>query len=70
MNKKYRSELSMVNHQSAEYLFSVGIIDADEMKEFDESCLVEEGETANAFEEPPETAPVTARPVRTAHTQA
>ena len=59
MNKKYRSELSMVNHQSAEYLFSVGIIDADEMKEFDESCLVQEGETADVFEESPEAVPLT-----------
>ena len=50
MNKKYKSEVAMVNHLSAESLFRLGIIDADEMKEFDENCLVRQPETANASE--------------------
>lgn|GEM_PF-2859671 len=50
MDKKYKSEVSMVNHQSAESLFRLGIIDADEMKEFDEGCLVQKPETNNASE--------------------
>ena len=41
MEKKYQSEVLMVCHQSAEALFRLGIIDADEMKEFDEDCLAE-----------------------------
>ena len=45
MKKKYESEALMVCHQSAEYLFKVGIISADEMREFDEDCLVHEPES-------------------------
>jgi DNA-binding transcriptional regulator YiaG len=40
MKKKYESEALMVCHQSAESLLRMGIIDADEMREFDEGCLV------------------------------
>ena len=42
MEKKYESEALMVCHQSAESLFRLGIIDADEMREFDEGCLIQE----------------------------
>ena len=47
MDKKYESEALMVCHQSAESLFRLGIIDADEMKEFDEGCLVQEPKKTN-----------------------
>jgi DNA-binding transcriptional regulator YiaG len=40
MKKEYESEALMVCHQSAESLLRMGIIDTDEMKEFDEGCLV------------------------------
>ena len=35
----------MVCHQSAQTLFKIGVIDADEMREFDEGCLVQEDKT-------------------------
>ncbi|GHV90503.1 hypothetical protein AGMMS50268_10060 [Spirochaetia bacterium] len=47
MKKKYESEALMVCHQSAQTLFKIGVIDADEMREFDEGCLVREDEAAN-----------------------
>ena len=53
MNKRYESEALMVCHQSAESLFRLGIIDADEMREFDEGCLVQEPETAYKTEAEP-----------------
>jgi DNA-binding transcriptional regulator YiaG len=45
VKKEFESEALMVCHQSAESLFRLGIIDADEMKEFDKGCLVREPET-------------------------
>jgi DNA-binding transcriptional regulator YiaG len=45
MKKEYASEALMVCHQSAESLLRMGIIDADEMKEFDEGCLVRKPDT-------------------------
>ena len=60
MDKKYKSEALMVCHQSAESLFRLGIIDADEMKEFDEDCLDLQPETANVSEKSPEKEHVTA----------
>ena len=50
MDKKYESEALMVCHQSAASLFRLGIIDADEMKEFDEGCLVQTQEKSNKGE--------------------
>lgn len=44
------SEALMVCHQSAESLLRMGIIDADEMKEFDEGCLVRKAETEPEIE--------------------
>ncbi|GHV78027.1 hypothetical protein AGMMS49942_28480 [Spirochaetia bacterium] len=40
MKKIYESEQLMVLHQSAQALFDLGIIDAAEMREYDEDCLV------------------------------
>ena len=48
MDRKYESEALMVSHQSAESLFRLGVIDADEMREFDEMCLAQETETNEA----------------------
>ena len=52
MGKKYKNEALMVCHQSAESLLRLGIIDAKEMREFDEGCLVGESETAPKIDEP------------------
>jgi putative transcriptional regulator len=38
--KKYKSELLMVNHQTAEALYKIGAIDDAKMREFDEDCLL------------------------------
>ena len=54
MKKKYQSEALMVCHQSAQDLFELGIIDAEEMKEYDEGCLVQKGEKVKVSEKPPE----------------
>jgi hypothetical protein len=40
MKKVYESEQLMVLHQSAQDLFELGIIDAADMRDFDECCLV------------------------------
>ena len=45
--KKYRSEICEVMHQDAMAEFEAGLISEAEMREFDELCLVEEGETAH-----------------------
>jgi DNA-binding transcriptional regulator YiaG len=42
MNKKCQSEALMVSHQAAQDLFELGVIDAAEMREYDEACLVSE----------------------------
>ena len=60
MKKKYQSEALMVCHQSAQDLFELGIIDAEEMKDFDEGCLVQESETVEALAPSVELEPVTA----------
>jgi hypothetical protein len=39
-------EALMVCHQSAQTLFKIGVIDAVEMREFDEGCFVQEDKTA------------------------
>jgi len=59
MDRKYESEALMVSHQSTESLFRLGVIDADEMREFDEMCLAQETETDEA-EKPMAMEPVTA----------
>jgi len=57
--KKYQSEALMVIHQDAEGLHRLGIIDDDEMQEFDKGCLAQETETDEA-EKPMAMEPVTA----------
>ena len=44
--KKYKSEALMVIHQDAQGLYQLGIINDDEMKEYNEGCLVNEPKTA------------------------
>ena len=50
MKKKYESEALMVCHQSAQTLFKIVVIDTDEMREFDEGCLVQDDKTASGGE--------------------
>ena len=45
MKKKYYSEALMAVHESAKDLFEIGAISEKEMREFDESCFVQEPET-------------------------
>jgi len=47
MEKRYGSEALMVSHQSAQDLFELGVINADEMREFDEMCLEQEPKTTH-----------------------
>ena len=44
--KKYRNEAMKVIHEQASYFYSKGIINADEMKEYDEGCLVSTADNA------------------------
>jgi DNA-binding transcriptional regulator YiaG len=54
MNKKYQSEALMVSHQAAQDLFELGVIDAAEMREFDEDCLVSEpAANTSSTQQPP-----------------
>ena len=43
---KYKSEPYEVAHQGAVAMYEVGAISDEEMREFDEMCLVKEDETA------------------------
>ena len=45
MDKKYRSDISMVVHESATDLFEIGAISEARMREFDKMCLVKESKT-------------------------
>jgi DNA-binding transcriptional regulator YiaG len=51
--KKYKSEALMVIHQDAKGLHRLGIIDNDEMKEYDKGCLAEDPETSKVTEKQP-----------------
>ncbi|GHV63933.1 hypothetical protein AGMMS49587_15280 [Spirochaetia bacterium] len=48
MDKHYVDEEMMVMHESAQTLFGMGLINAAEMKEFDEDCLAKEDITTPA----------------------
>jgi DNA-binding transcriptional regulator YiaG len=48
MNKKYVDEEMMVMYESAQTLFELGLIDAAQMKEFDQDCLIQEEKTTPA----------------------
>ena len=47
---KYKSEILEVLHQDAIADFEVGAISESRMREFDEMCLVQEGEKNNKIE--------------------
>ena len=42
MERKYQNEILMVCHQEAKDLYEIGAITEEEMREFDEACLVQE----------------------------
>ena len=44
MKNKYESEILQVIHEDMKGMHRLGIIDDDNMREFDEMCLVEEDE--------------------------
>jgi DNA-binding transcriptional regulator YiaG len=46
MEKRYKSEIMMVLHQLSVENFKIGAITADEMREFDRVCLVQEPKPA------------------------
>jgi DNA-binding transcriptional regulator YiaG len=48
MDKHYVDEEMMVMHKSAQTLFEMGLINAAEMREFDEDCLVQEDKATPA----------------------
>jgi DNA-binding transcriptional regulator YiaG len=52
MEKRYGSEALMVSHQSAQDLFELGVISAEEMRKYDEMCLIQEHETVKEAENP------------------
>jgi hypothetical protein len=51
---KYKGEVYEVVHQDAVAMYEVGAISAERMKEYDEMCLVQEGEPAYEAEKPAE----------------
>ncbi|GHV84662.1 hypothetical protein AGMMS50230_02700 [Spirochaetia bacterium] len=64
MKKKYESEQLMVIHQSAEVLFKLGLLDAAEMKEFDDDCLVHDPASPSTATSKQKSSPVYANPRR------
>jgi hypothetical protein len=46
--KKYESELMKSLYEEAKYFHNKGIISSDEMKEYDEDCLVSTADNAGA----------------------
>jgi DNA-binding transcriptional regulator YiaG len=50
MKKKYVNEALMVCHKAAKSLFRMGFIDVDEMRKFDEGCLVRKPDTSPEVE--------------------
>jgi len=52
MEKRYGNEALKVSHQSAQDLFELGVIGVDEMRKYDEMCLIQEPETAKEAEKP------------------
>jgi DNA-binding transcriptional regulator YiaG len=52
---KYKSEICKVMHQDAVADFEVGAISEARLREYDEMCLVREGETDHSAENPQKT---------------
>jgi DNA-binding transcriptional regulator YiaG len=59
MKKKYESEALMVIHEDMKSMHRSGFISDEEMREFDELCLVQEGETGEKSAKSPKTEQVT-----------
>jgi DNA-binding transcriptional regulator YiaG len=57
---KYKSEIFEVIHQDATANFEIGAISAAEMREYDETCLAQEPETAQETTKTEHVSPVTA----------
>ena len=57
---QYKSEICEVIHQDAMANFEVGAISEDRMREYDEMCLVQEGEAVCEAENPTAAKRVTA----------
>ena len=53
--KKYQSDILKVVHQDAEGLHRLGIISDNEMKEYDEGCLMQEPKTTHETVNPAST---------------
>jgi len=60
MKKKYESDALKVCHESAQTLFKLGVINANEMKEFDNDCISAEQKNIekNTIETPQKPIPV------------
>jgi len=65
MDKRYRSDISMMVHESAMDLFEIGAISETRLREFDKMCLVKKSKTNPNFlgteSDPPEMKHVTSR---------
>ena len=60
MKHKYESEALQVIHEEMMDMHRSGYISDARMREFDEICLIQEGEITPEAEIPPKTEPVTA----------
>ena len=52
MKEKYQTELLGALHETAVGLHKIGVIDSEEMREYDKDCLVQEPKTARPAENP------------------
>ena len=60
MKEKYQTELLGALHETAVGLYKIGVINSEEMQEYDKDCLVQEPEMAHATEKPAALGQVTA----------
>jgi len=60
MEKKYQSELLGAIHETAAGLHKIGVIDINEMREYDEDCLIQKSKPVNKTENPQKANLVTA----------
>ena len=50
MKKKYESELLGSLHETAAGLYKIGVIDDNEMREYDKACLVSDSKPSYEYE--------------------
>ena len=60
MKDKYQSELLGAIHETAVGLHKIGVIDTEEMLEYDSDCLAQETKTTQKENQPAELSKVTA----------